>query len=229
MIVVEKVSKHYCIAKQQMVAAEDVSLQVKRGEMIAIVGHSGSGKTTLLSIVGGLTRPDGGKVTIDGIDIWAMKDPARSLFRNRRLSFIYQFASLIPTLNVVENITLPAAFGTRGTQTVPAMEILERLGMEDKAGFFPSQLSGGQQRRVAIARAFASAADIVLADEPTGDLDQETEADIIRLFREMNESRGTTMVIVTHEETVAASTHRRFFMKNGLLEPVNSPPKSQAG
>ena len=219
MIEVQGVSKTYMVSGQRFTATDNVTLRVERGESVAIVGHSGSGKTTLLSMMGGLTRPNSGIVRIADTDIWTMDDNQRSEFRNRTISFIYQFASLIPTLTALENILLPSAFGVdpAGDAEKEAKDLLARVGLQDKMNFVPSQLSGGQQRRVAIARAFINHPQIVLADEPTGDLDEETEKEIIQLFRAMNQDHKTTFVIVTHEQQIAASADRQLHMKDGKL------------
>lgn len=218
MIEVTNLLKYYSISGQQLHAARNVDLRIAKGEMVAIVGHSGSGKTTLLSLIGGLTKPDGGTVRIDGHDLWAMNDNTLSEFRNQKISFIYQFASLIPTLTALENIILPTAFGSgSGDYSVKAIQLLDRVGLAEKANFYPSQLSGGQQRRVAIARAFINDPEIVLADEPTGDLDVETEQEILRFFVDIKEKHKTTFVIVTHDQGIAAAADRQLTMTNGIL------------
>lgn len=218
MIEAKDLSKSYRAGGQSLAAADRVNLRIAKGEMVAVVGHSGSGKTTLLSLLGGLTRPDGGQVLIDGVDIWRLADAERAELRNRKLGFIYQFSSLIPTLSVLDNVCLPCVFGPKAdTPRARAQELLAQVGLADKAGFYPAQLSGGQQRRVAIARAFIGAPAVILADEPTGDLDEQTEAEIINLFRQVNAAQATTFVIVTHNRELAAQVHRQLVMKNGVL------------
>ncbi len=203
---------------QAMKAVDHASFMAQKGEIISIIGHSGSGKTTLLSLVGGLTKPDSGSVRVEGTDIWSLDDDSRSHYRNRNMSFIYQFASLIPTLTALENILLPTAFGNfTGDITAYAAELLERVGLKEKIRAYPSHLSGGQQRRIAIARAFINNPSLVLADEPTGDLDEETEQDIIRLFQDMNRERKTTFIIVTHNKEIAAQAARQLKMSSGIL------------
>jgi ABC-type lipoprotein export system ATPase subunit len=217
-IEINNLTKNYSIDGQIFKAVDSVSFSVGTGEMVSIVGHSGSGKTTLLSLIGGLTRPDAGEVLIDGKDIWSMNDNALSLFRNKKISFIYQFASLIPTLTAIENIMLPTAFGEQtGDVRGDAEELIEVVGLKEKSGAYPSHLSGGQQRRIAIARAFINKPDIILADEPTGDLDEETEGEIIRLFQDMSEKKKLTFLIVTHNKEIAAQTPRQLSMNNGVL------------
>lgn len=221
MIEVKDLTKTYDIDGQVLKAVNNVSFQARKGDMISIIGHSGSGKTTLLSLLGGLTRPDSGRVVIDNIDIWSMNDDSLSGFRNRKISFIYQFSSLIPTLTTIENIMLPTAFGTYGENIASdAKELLGTVGLGDKMSSYPSHLSGGQQRRVAIARAFINRPDIILADEPTGDLDEETENEVIQLFDRMNEERGITFLIVTHNKEIAARAKKQLKMINGVLSEV---------
>jgi ABC-type lipoprotein export system ATPase subunit len=199
-------------------AVSDVSLKVLKGETVSILGHSGSGKTTLLSILGGLTRPDSGGVAIDSIDILNIPDDELSRLRNRRINFIFQFSSLIPTLTVYENVLLPTVFGGRSKDSGGyALELLEMTGIADKSAMYPSQLSGGQQRRVAIARAFVNNPEIILADEPTGDLDEETEAEMMSLFGRMNEEKKITFVIVTHSADIAARCRTHYTMTRGVL------------
>jgi putative ABC transport system ATP-binding protein/lipoprotein-releasing system ATP-binding protein len=221
-IEVKGLSKTYAIDGQAFKAVDNVSFTVNRGEMVSIIGHSGSGKTTLLSLIGGLTRPASGSVLIEEREIWSMSDDELSAFRNRKMNFIYQFSSLVPTLTSLENIMLPTAFGNYGEDVSGyARELLALVGLKEKENSYPSHLSGGQQRRIAIARAFINKPDIVLADEPTGDLDEETEADIINLFTRMNKEAGTTFIIVTHNKDIAALAGRRLKMSNGVVSEIN--------
>ncbi len=228
MIEVKDLTKTYVIDEQILKAVNNVSLHVDKGDMVSIIGHSGSGKTTLLSLIGGLTRPDSGDVVIDNINIWSMDDDSLSGFRNKKISFIYQFSSLIPTLTTIENIMLPTAFGTYGEDVAgDAKELLKTVGLSDKINSYPSHLSGGQQRRVAIARAFINRPDIILADEPTGDLDEETENEVIQLFNRMNEERGTTFIIVTHNKEIASRARKQLKMLNGVLSEVSAESNDQ--
>jgi len=219
-IQIEHINKAYLIDGQQFKAVDDASLTIKQGEFLSILGHSGSGKTTLLNLIGGLTKPNTGTVKIDGQDIWKLSDSALSELRNEKMNFIFQFSSLIPTLNVVDNVLLPATFGKAKKADLydMAVELLEMMGLANKLRAYPSQLSGGQQRRVAICRAFINEPAIVLADEPTGDLDEETEKEVISLFRSFNEKKKTTFLIVTHSSDLAAKTDRQFRMTAGRLE-----------
>ncbi|MBF0505449.1 MAG: ABC transporter ATP-binding protein [Nitrospirae bacterium] len=221
MIEITDITKTYTIAGKKVVAVGKASFTVERGEIVSIIGHSGSGKTTLLSLIGGLTKPDSGTVVINGNNIWSMNDDDLSDFRNKTISFIYQFASLVPTLTVFENIMLPATFGVHGEDTAGyARHLCDVVGLSDKMQSYPSQLSGGQQRRVAIARAFVTNPAIVLADEPTGDLDEETEVEMIRFFRKINEEKGTVFIIVTHSTDLAKQTGRHLKMSNGIVTSV---------
>ncbi len=219
MIVTKQLTKIYHIDSEEIKAVNGVNLSVSKGEFVSIIGHSGSGKTTLLSLLGGLTRPTSGTVIIDGIDLWSISDDKLSEFRNEKINFIYQFASLIPTLTAMENVLLPTIFGKRKKENKQkkAIELLELVGLKEKINAYPSQLSGGQQRRVAIARAFINDPEIILADEPTGDLDEETEREIINLFNRMNKEKGITFIMVTHNSEIANFAQRRLRMKNGLL------------
>lgn len=218
MIEIKGITKTYKAGGEIFKAVDSVSLSINKGELMSIVGHSGSGKTTLLSLIGGLTRPDSGTVVIGGTDLWSISDDELSAFRNRRINFVFQFASLIPTLTALENVMLPTAFGKwDGNVAAKAEELLGMVGLGDKLNNYPSQLSGGQQRRVAIARAFINDPEIVLADEPTGDLDEETEADIFQLFHRFNSEKGVTFIIVTHNKELAAKTRRQVRMVHGVL------------
>jgi len=218
MIEIRDITKTYTIARKKVMAVDNANFSVQPGEIMSVIGHSGSGKTTLLSLIGGLTRPDSGTVYINGNNIWSMSDNELSDFRNKTISFIYQFASLIPTLTVFENVMLPVTFGPHGEdRSSCAKQLCDIVGLSDKLKSYPSQLSGGQQRRVAIARAFITDPQIVLADEPTGDLDEETEAEMMQFFKKMNAEKSTIFVIVTHSTELAKQTHRQLKMSNGVV------------
>ncbi len=203
-------------------AVDGVSLEIERGDFLSVVGHSGSGKTTLISIIGGILKPTSGKVLVEGEDVAGFDDDRLSEYRNRRIGIMFQFASLLPILTARENVLLPTLFGSGAgrKEEQRALELLERVGIGDKAGSFPAQLSGGQQRRVAIARALINKPEIILADEPTGDLDEETEADIMNLFRKINEEENVTMILVTHSLILAGQASTRLRMSNGKLSDV---------
>lgn len=214
-----ELTKHYKSEGQQVQAVDRVTLEVGKGDFVVILGHSGSGKTTLLSLIGGLTKPEQGKVLVKGIENWQQSDNDLAAMRNRTVGFIFQFASLIPTLTVMENLLLPMSFGAQKTESrALALELLAEVGLAEKANAYPSQLSGGQQRRIAIARAFITNPEIILADEPTGDLDEATELEILQFFRKRN-SAGTTFIVVTHNRDLAESQNnpRVFEMRNGVL------------
>jgi len=217
MIEISNLTKGYKDGDQSIKAVDGVNLTVAQGDMLSIIGHSGSGKTTLLSLIGGLTKPDSGKVVIEGTDIWSLGDNKMSEFRNKNVNFIFQFASLVPTLTVLDNVLLPSAFGSccEGLGEY-AKSLLDLVGLGDKVNSYPNRLSGGQQRRVAIARAFINSPKVILADEPTGDLDESTEADIIDIFKKQNE-KGTTFVIVTHNQSLANIASRQYKMVHGVL------------
>lgn len=218
MIELKNIVKTYTAGGQKIHAVADASLKCGKGEYISIVGHSGSGKSTLLSLMGGLTKPDSGSMTIDGVNPWSLSDGALSEFRNKKMNFIFQFASLIPTLTALENIMLPSVFSkAKEDKKSAASGLLEMMGLSDKAYSYPSQLSGGQQRRVAIARAFINNPEIILADEPTGDLDEQTEAEIIEFFRRMNKEKGITFIVVTHNTAVASASDKMLRMSAGRL------------
>jgi ABC-type lipoprotein export system ATPase subunit len=215
----EHLCKSYRIGDQVIEAVKGVGLEIERGRFVSIVGHSGSGKTTLLSLIGGLTRPTHGKVYIDGVDIWELSDEELSELRNRKIGFMFQFSSLIPTLNALENVMLPVAFGrsSNGDVEKRAKELLELVGLKHRMYSTPSQLSGGEQRRVAITRALMNDPDIILADEPTGDLDRENEEEIMDLFLKINRDFGKTFVMVTHNPELAKRTDVTFTMENGSI------------
>ena len=219
MIELAQVAKTYTVSRAPVRAVETLDLAIPAGQFVSIVGHSGSGKSTLLSLIGGLARPDSGIVKIDGVEVWAHDDRFRSRLRNEKFGFIYQFSSLLPTLTAVENVLLPTAFGSARPRAA-AVRLLERVGLGDKAARYPSQLSGGEQQRVAIARAFVNDPRIVLADEPTGELDEETEASIMDFLQEVNRASGVTIVMVTHSTELAVRAVRRLRMKNGNVEEL---------
>jgi putative ABC transport system ATP-binding protein/lipoprotein-releasing system ATP-binding protein len=223
-LVVEDVSKSFRLNGTPIQAVDRVSFEVGRGEFVSITGHSGSGKTTLLSILGGLSRPTAGRVLLDGADVYSLGSDQLSEYRCERIGFVFQFASLLPALTALENLLLPGRFrsrrGTAAEEEAAAVELLGLVGLADKSGALPSQLSGGQQRRVAIARAFMNHPELVLADEPTGDLDEETEAEVMKVFRMMNERSGTTFLMVTHNTDLARQARRRMRMDRGSMREL---------
>ena len=217
MIIIKDLSKTYKVGPSTVRAVDTVDLEIPTGQMVSIVGHSGSGKTTLLSLMGGLTKPSSGRVLLDGINIWNLNDKEMSLLRNMKIGFTFQFASLMPTLNAIDNVRLPSTFGDNPEADLSRPEeLLELVGLGDRMHSYPGQLSGGEQRRVALARTLMNKPQLILADEPTGDLDEETESDILETFRKINEE-GVTIVIVTHSRVVASRAQRVLRMTKGHL------------
>ncbi len=217
---ISNLSKVYTVGDEQITAVHDLSLTIEKGDLLAVVGHSGSGKTTLISMIGGILKPTSGTIVVDGTDICTLDDAGLSEYRNRKIGFMFQFASLLPVLTTMENVLLPRIFGQgKGSNSRRrAEEYMDILGLADKRHAFPAELSGGQQRRVAIARALINEPQLILADEPTGDLDEETEADILQLFHQLNREKGITFVIVTHSSEIAAECRKRCRMSHGVLE-----------
>jgi len=224
-IVIENVTRTYRIDDETIYAVLNASLAIERGDFVSIVGHSGSGKTTLLSALGGIASPTSGKILFDGVDLYSLDNDALSGYRSGKMGFMFQFASLLPVLTARENLLLPLAFHEGASGRTPeddgkAAELLRMVGLGDKINAYPSHLSGGQQRRVAIARAFMNDPELILADEPTGDLDVETEADMLDFFRRMNREKNITFVMATHNIGLAESASRRFRMCNGRIEEL---------
>jgi putative ABC transport system ATP-binding protein/lipoprotein-releasing system ATP-binding protein len=218
MISLSNLTKVYKVGSGEIRAVDNINLEIGAGDFVSIVGHSGSGKTTLLSLIGGLTKPTAGTVTIEGTDIWTLDDREMSIFRNLTIGFMFQFASLIPTLNVLDNLLLPTFFCKQQEESLErARDLLDMVELTDKIEAYPSELSGGQQRRVAIARAFMNRPKIILADEPTGDLDEESEATVMELFRRMNREEGVTFVMVTHNKALAREAQAMLTMKDGKI------------
>ena len=217
MIELKNTTKTYKGGGEVVNAVDSVSLNVSDGEYVAIVGHSGSGKTTLISIMGGLTRPSTGSVSVGGTDIWSLNNKGLARLRSEQIGFCFQFPSLVSTLTCLDNVRLPASFAS-GESGSPerALELLKIVEVPEKANAYPSELSGGQQRRVAIARALVNEPRIILADEPTGDLDEDTEEDIMELFDRVN-GEGATIVMVTHSHKLAARAGRILTMENGSI------------
>ena len=221
MVELRELCRTYQIGDQVIEAVRDVSLAVEGGEFVSIIGHSGSGKSTLLSMIGGLARPTSGTVLIEGEDIWARDDAFRSDFRNARIGFIFQFASLIPTLNAIENVALPRTFGSRRRRAADeeeAIMLLEKVGLGERLFSYPNELSGGQQRRVAIARALINRPALLLADEPTGDLDEETEAEVMELLLSSCREFKAAFLMVTHNRAISEGASKVVRLKGGELQ-----------
>lgn len=198
-------------------ALDGVSLKVEQGEFVAIVGTSGSGKSTLLHMLGGLDRPTSGSVTVDGKDIFSLKDEALTIFRRRKIGFVFQSYNLVPVLNVHENIVLPIQLDGRQPDKSFLHRIVKTLGLEGRLDALPGQLSGGQQQRVAIARALAAAPAIVLADEPTGNLDSKTSQDVLSLLKVTGQKFSQTIVMITHNEEIAQMADRILRIEDGRI------------
>jgi putative ABC transport system ATP-binding protein/lipoprotein-releasing system ATP-binding protein len=219
-IAIKNISKHFVLDDQTLNAVDNVTLSIKKGEFVSIVGHSGSGKTTLLSMMGGILSPTIGTMHFDGTDVFTLNEDDLSAYRANTVGYMFQFSSLMPVLTARENLLLPTLFGSlKGDPTLEdkALEYLSLVGLDGKANALPGQLSGGQQRRVAIARALMNDPEMILADEPTGDLDEETEADIMELLHKVNKESNITFVLVTHSSELAARAERRLSMSHGKL------------
>lgn len=212
---VEHLSKIYGRGENQVVALDNVSLSVKKGEFTAIIGASGSGKSTLLHVIAGVDVPTDGKVYLNGQDVYAQSNEKLAIFRRRQVGLIYQFHNLIPTLNVVENITLPILMDKRKINRKRLEELLELLGLQERRTHLPNQLSGGQQQRVAIGRALMNAPAVMLADEPTGSLDSKNGHEIIRLLKESHQRYHQTLIVVTHDENIALQADRIITVADG--------------
>ena len=209
--------KYYGDGENEVRAIDHTSIQVENGEFVAIVGRSGSGKSTLLHMLGGLDRPDSGEVIIGGRNIFSLKDEPLAVFRRRKIGFIFQDFNLIPALNVWENIVLPLGLDGKKVNRDFVMDIVNSIGLSEKLKSLPSQLSGGQKQRVAIARALASRPAIILADEPTGNLDSKTEMEVISLLKACVRKYGQTLVMITHDETIAQMADRVMIIEDGKV------------
>lgn len=209
--------KYYGSGDTQVKALDGVNLTVEQGEFVAIVGTSGSGKSTLLHMLGGLDRPTSGTVRVDGREIFGLKDEALTIFRRRKIGFVFQAYNLVPVLSVWENIILPIQLDGRAVDEGFVREVVSTLGLEKKLQSLPSQLSGGQQQRVAIARALAAKPAILLADEPTGNLDSKTSQDVLGLMKVTGQKFGQTMVMITHNEEIAQMADRIVRIEDGRI------------
>lgn len=214
---VENLCKTYGKGKNEVKALDNISFSVNKGEFIAIIGPSGSGKSTLLHILGGVDKPTSGKVFMNDQDIYVQNDEQLAIFRRRQVGLIYQFYNLIPILNVVENMTLPLKLDGRKVNKERVNELLELLGLADRKKHLPSQLSGGQQQRVSIGRALINAPVLVLADEPTGNLDSKNSQEIIGLLKHSNKKYGQTLIVITHDENIALQADRIIRIADGQI------------
>ena len=208
--------KHYGSGETEVRALDGVDLTVEKGEFAAVVGTSGSGKSTLLHMLGGLDRPTSGSVTVDGKDIFSLKDEALTIFRRRKIGFVFQNYNLVPVLSVYENIVLPIQLDGQKPDAAYVDQIIETLGLEKKLQNLPNNLSGGQQQRVAIARAIAAAPPVILADEPTGNLDKRSGADVMDILRGLWQE-GRTVILITHDPKIADSARRVVTISDGKI------------
>ncbi len=214
---VENLCKVYGKGENQVKALDNVSFSVNKGEFIAIIGPSGSGKSTLLHILGGVDKPTSGKVYMDGNDIYAQNDEQLAVFRRRQVGLIYQFYNLIPVLNVTENITLPVLMDGQRVNTNRLNELIDTLKLKGRENHLPNQLSGGQQQRVSIGRALMNAPAVILADEPTGNLDSKNSQEIMSLLKLSNQKYNQTLIIITHDENIALQADRILAIEDGRI------------
>ena len=214
---VEHLSKIYGKGENQVKALDDVSFAIEKGQFVAIIGPSGSGKATLLHILGGVDRPTEGKVYLEGQDVFAQNEDQLAIFRRRQVGLIYQFYNLIPVLNVTENITLPVLMDGRKVNEERLEQLLTTLGLQDREKHLPNQLSGGQQQRVSIGRALLNDPAVVLADEPTGNLDSKSSQEIVELLKLSNRRFGQTLIIITHDESIALQADRILTIEDGRI------------
>lgn len=214
---VENLTKIYGKGENEVRALDDVSFSVNKGEFIAVIGPSGSGKSTLLHILGGVDRPTSGRVLMDGKDVYAQNEEQLAIFRRRQVGLIYQFYNLIPVLNVTENITLPVLMDGQRVNRDRLSELITTLGLTGRENHLPNQLSGGQQQRVSIGRALMNAPAVVLADEPTGNLDSKNSKEIVDLLKISNEKYGQTLIVITHDESIALQADRIISIDDGKI------------
>lgn len=214
---IENLTKVYGSGENEVRALDGVSFSVEKGEFLAIIGPSGSGKSTLLHILGGVDRPTSGKVWLDGQDVYAQDEEQLAIFRRRQVGLIYQFYNLIPVLNVVENMTLPVLLDGRKVNEERLNELVETLGLSGRKNNLPNQLSGGQQQRVSIGRALMNAPAVVLADEPTGNLDSRNSQEIVELLRQSNVKYKQTLIVITHDESIALQADRIVAIEDGRI------------
>ena len=214
---VEHLCKTYGTGENQVRALDDVSFSVNRGEFVAIIGPSGSGKSTLLHLLGGVDKPTSGKVFVDGCDVYAQNEEKLAIFRRRQVGLIYQFYNLIPVLDVVENMTLPVQLDGQKVNQKRLGELLDTLGLRGRERHLPNQLSGGQQQRVSIGRALMNAPAVVLADEPTGNLDSKNSQEIVELLRLSNRTYHQTLIVITHDEQLALQADRVIAIEDGKI------------
>ena len=214
---VENLSKVYGKDETEVKALDNVSFSIEKGQFVAIIGPSGSGKSTLLHILGGVDKPTGGKVYVEGTDVYAQNDEQLAIFRRRQVGLIYQFYNLIPVLNVTENITLPVLMDGQKVNEERLEELLSVLRLKERQKHLPNQLSGGQQQRVSIGRALMNAPAVVLADEPTGNLDSKNSQEIVELLKLSNKKYNQTLIMITHDENIALQADRIIAIEDGKI------------
>ena len=214
---VEQLTKAYGSRDAAVRGLDGVSLTVERGEFVAVMGASGSGKSTLLHLLGGVDKPTSGRITLDGVSLYDQKEEELTVFRRRQIGLVYQFYNLVPLLTVEENLTLPLLLDGRTADPARVLDLLARLGLEGKRRAFPAQLSGGQQQRVAIARALITHPALLLADEPTGNLDSAASESVMRMLVQLNETTGQTIVMITHDEALALQAKRILRLRDGHI------------
>ena len=214
---IEHLTKVYGSGENEVRALDDISFSVPRGQFLAIIGPSGSGKSTLLHILGGVDRPTSGTVWVDGQDVYAQNEEQLAVFRRRQVGLVYQFYNLIPVLNVTENMTLPLRMDGRKVDPQRLAEMVEILGLQGRERHLPNQLSGGQQQRVSIGRALMNTPAVMLADEPTGNLDSKNSQEIVELLRLSNQKYGQTLIIITHDENIALQADRIIAIEDGRI------------
>jgi putative ABC transport system ATP-binding protein len=218
----ENISKQFKMGHAIIKALDDIDLEIKRGEFISVIGTSGSGKSTLLNIIGGLLKPTTGKIIIDNVDISTYSDYKMANYRKNMVGFVFQSFNLIPTLSAIENVEYPMIFsGVSGKERLErSKEVLKKLGLEDRLKHNPTELSGGEQQRVSIARAIVNEPEIILADEPTGNLDSKTGKEIMKVLRKINKEMNRTLVVVTHDIYISYYSDRRVYLSDGKIKKI---------
>ncbi len=218
-IEIKKIAKHYQVGTQVVKALQSVDLVIERGEYVAIMGPSGSGKSTLMNVIGALDTPTGGSYVLNGTDVSHLTDDKLAEIRNKEIGFVFQTFNLLPRYSALENVMLPLIYAgvSKQGRLQKGAEVIEKVGLSDRATHKPNELSGGQRQRVAVARALINDPSIILADEPTGNLDSKTSVDIMRLFGDIH-AMGNTIILVTHEEEIAQHAHRIIRLRDGLVE-----------